>query len=72
MAKEKKICLDCDKSTQKDLPSESSTSSSSGMPCEHIYESVTICMNRHAGQISQCKSEWEAFKLCHEDNKVNR
>lgn len=36
----KVICIDCDKKTQKDLPSDNSSSASSGMPCEDVYSRV--------------------------------
>uniref|UniRef100_A0A7R9YXE3 CHCH domain-containing protein n=1 Tax=Pseudictyota dubia TaxID=2749911 RepID=A0A7R9YXE3_9STRA len=60
-------CLDCDKSTQRDLPSESS--SSEGMPCDVYYQKVTECMKRNDGQIAPCTREWGAFKICHEEER---
>jgi hypothetical protein len=35
-----KVCLDCDRKTQKELPSDDSSSVSKGMPCEEIYARV--------------------------------
>ena len=61
--KPEKVCVDCDKKTQKDLPS--SSISSEGMACERTYKHVTECMAKHNGQISPCQNEWDAFKTCH-------
>lgn len=36
---DEKVCIDCDKKTQKELPA-SDGLSSEGMPCEAIYASV--------------------------------
>ena len=47
--KKEVICIDCDKSTQKDLPV-SDGLSSEGMPCEEIYKKVEQCMDKHQGQ----------------------
>ena len=47
--KKEVICIDCDKTTQKDLP-ESDGLSSEGMPCEEIYKKVEQCMDEHQGQ----------------------
>lgn len=35
-----KVCIDCDRKTQKVLPSDDSSSASKGMPCEEIYARV--------------------------------
>jgi hypothetical protein len=35
-----KVCIDCDRKTQKELPSDDSSSESKGMPCEEIYTRV--------------------------------
>jgi hypothetical protein len=64
------VCLDCDKSTQKDLPLEST--SSNGQPCEELYSKVTACMDKHHGQIAPCTHEWKAFQECHERNRKVR
>ena len=58
------VCIDCDKRTQKDLPS-NDTTSSSGMKCEQIYEKVASCMTQNDGQVSACVTEWDKFKRCH-------
>ena len=71
MKKQEKVCIDCDKRNQKDLPTSATTnfsSASQGMPCESIYAQVTQCMNVHGGQISPCAREWDDFKSCHEHN----
>lgn len=64
---EKVVCEDCEKSTQKDLPQEST--SSQGMPCEKTYLAVSECMANYKGQISSCVKEWDAFKECHEKKR---
>ena len=61
------ICIECDKKTQKDLPSNDSVSSK-GMACEVEYSVVSNCMRENSGQISSCKAQWDDFKLCHEQN----
>lgn len=68
---EKVVCLECDKKTQKDLPSDDKLSSA-GMPCEIEYSMVTKCMRENAGQISSCSRQWDGFKLCHEQQKSLR
>ena len=65
---EKPVCLDCDKSKQSNLPSTDDISSS-GQPCEEIYERVSDCMKHHNGQIAKCTKEWEIFKTCHSEQK---
>lgn len=35
-----KVCIDCDRKTQKEFPSDESSSASKGMPCEEIYARV--------------------------------
>ena len=35
-----KVCIDCDRKTQKELPPDASSSASKGMPCEEIYNGV--------------------------------
>lgn len=35
-----KVCIDCDRKTQKELPSDDPSSASKGMPCEEIYARV--------------------------------
>ncbi|KAL3822097.1 hypothetical protein ACHAXA_000165 [Cyclostephanos tholiformis] len=35
-----KVCIDCDRKTQKELPPDASSSASKGMPCEEIYNRV--------------------------------
>lgn len=65
------ICIDCDKKTQKDLPSDDATSSE-GAPCQAAYKDVTDCMMENNGQISLCTKEWTAFKKCHEKGKITR
>lgn len=62
------ICIECDKKTQKDLPS-NDVLSSEGMPCEKEYALVSSCMKEKAGQVSSCSSHWDKFKLCHEQNR---
>jgi hypothetical protein len=63
----KPVCVDCDKRTQKDLPTNDTTSSQGG-PCDIMYANVTTCMKRENGQIAPCVKEWDAFKKCHADN----
>eukprot|EP01082_Thalassiosira_pseudonana_P010940 g9951.t1 g9951 contig4:935170-935577(-) len=60
------VCVDCDKKTQKDLPSDKQLSSAcDGMPCELLYKAVVDCMDENNGQIAPCVTEWDAFKECH-------
>jgi hypothetical protein len=35
-----KVCIDCDRKTQKEFPSDESSSASKGMQCEEIYARV--------------------------------
>mmetsp|Transcript_22935 Transcript_22935/g.55290 ORF Transcript_22935/g.55290 Transcript_22935/m.55290 type:complete len:99 (+) Transcript_22935:206-502(+) len=42
------VCIDCDRKTQKDLPSDDSSSASNGMPCEQVYTTV--------GKLTPCRS----------------
>eukprot|EP00550_Attheya_septentrionalis_P006734 CAMPEP_0198292900 /NCGR_PEP_ID=MMETSP1449-20131203/14615_1 /TAXON_ID=420275 /ORGANISM="Attheya septentrionalis, Strain CCMP2084" /LENGTH=74 /DNA_ID=CAMNT_0043992251 /DNA_START=181 /DNA_END=405 /DNA_ORIENTATION=+ len=65
------ICLDCDRKTQKELPSEN-TVASDGMDCASSYKAVTECMSKHNGQVAPCIREWTAFKKCHNDDKSNQ
>lgn len=58
------VCIDCDRKTQKDLPS-SDGLSSEGMPCDNIYANVVACMDEHKGQIAPCTKQWDEFKACH-------
>lgn len=37
---EKVVCIDCDKKTQKDLPSDETSLASKGMACEGVYGDV--------------------------------
>jgi hypothetical protein len=65
------VCLDCDKSQQKDLPGNDPVSSS-GQPCAEAYKKVSTCMEKYDGQVSSCKKEWEAFQQCHESISKRR
>lgn len=58
------VCVNCQKESQKEIPSNSS--SSGGGPCEGIYASVTLCMKKHKGQISPCAKQWDEFRVCHQ------
>ena len=62
------VCVECDKKTQKDLPSNDAVSSE-GMPCEKEYAIVSSCMKKNSGQVSSCSIHWDEFKLCHEGNR---
>jgi hypothetical protein len=62
------ICVDCDKKTQKNLPSNDATSAS-GHPCASFYKSVSECMIVHEGLIAPCAKDWEAFQKCHKERK---
>ncbi len=68
-----KICIECDKKNQKDLPQDTNdinqVSASRGQPCEVSYEKVTACMEMNEGQISKCREVWDAFRQCHEEHK---
>jgi hypothetical protein len=64
----KPVCEDCDKKHQKDLPTDDATSSRGG-PCDAVYKNVTDCMNQHHGQVAPCVKEWDAFRICHIENK---
>mmetsp|Transcript_1795 Transcript_1795/g.2590 ORF Transcript_1795/g.2590 Transcript_1795/m.2590 type:complete len:90 (-) Transcript_1795:217-486(-) len=66
--KEEVVCIECDIKTQKDLPSDDSLSGK-GMPCENEYNLVSKCMKDNAGQISACTTQWDSFKLCHQQQK---
>ena len=64
------ICIDCDKKTQKDLPSDNSSSASND--CKDEYARVTACMSEHKGQIGPCTEVWDSFKECHARNAKQR
>ena len=63
------ICVDCDKKTQKDLPSDNSSPASEGKPCAKLYANVMNCMELQKGQISSCRPEWAEFRQCHAKSK---
>lgn len=58
------VCVDCDKKTQKDLPSDNSSAASTD--CKEVYAQVVACMDKQYKRVAQCKDEWREFKLCHE------
>ena len=58
------VCIDCDKKTQKDLPSDNSRAASTD--CKEVYAQVVACMDKQYKRVAQCKDEWREFKLCHE------
>jgi len=64
------ICVDCDIKTQKDLPSDNTSSASNG--CKDEYAKVTACMSEHQGQIGPCTEVWDLFKECHAKNARQR
>jgi hypothetical protein len=64
------ICIDCDKKTQKDLPSDNSSSASND--CKDEYAKVTACMSEYNGQIGPCAEVWDSFKECHDKNVKQR
>lgn len=64
--KEKIVCEECDKRTQKDHPEQEA------MKCETSYKQVTECMAQHKGQIAKCVAEWTEFKACHEKKNEAR
>jgi hypothetical protein len=69
-----KICIDCDKKTQKELPEPSTTettlpsAAAPGQACAELYLAVTTCNLGNKGQITPCVKEWDAFRACHEAN----
>ena len=63
---EKPVCVDCDKSTQKEVPS-SDNSTTTGT-CATDYATVAACMKTHHDQVSSCVKEWKEFKECHAAN----
>jgi hypothetical protein len=67
-----KICIDCDKKNQKELPETSPTEKPSaaapGQACAELYLAVTTCNLGNKGQITPCIKEWDAFRACHEAN----
>ena len=38
--------------------------------CTSSYVVMTTCMEKHGGNISSCREEWEAFRKCHQQSKV--
>lgn len=64
---ENKVCVNCNKSTQKELPDDSIASE--GKNCGEAYQAVSTCMTENKGQVSACAQLWDAFRACHEDNK---
>ena len=64
---EKPVCVNCDKSTQKELPNDSIASD--GMICSEAYHKVSACMDQNKGQIAACAKEWDVFRKCHDNNK---
>jgi len=61
--KEKIVCENCAKETQKDLPA--------GEPdtCMEQYLAVDLCMKANKGQVTSCVDEWKAFQDCHASQK---
>lgn len=62
-----KICENCVKSKQVELPSTAAAAS-----CGEQYVTVDECMKQNAGQISACVNEWKAFQLCHENHNAQQ
>jgi hypothetical protein len=66
------VCVDCQKETQKDLPSKSVNNDKGGSSnpassvCADLYENVAKCMNQNQGQVSACRDEWKSFQSCHD------
>lgn len=63
-----KVCEDCDRKTQKDVPD--NTTSSEGDVCGALYMAVDRCMKAHQGKVQPCQAEWDAFRNCHENHKL--
>jgi hypothetical protein len=61
-----KICIDCQKDRQVDLPSSTLgvENASSTDPCVLEYQAVDQCMKEQHGQVSSCKNEWNIFQMC--------
>jgi hypothetical protein len=36
-----------------------------GSGCQHLYDAVDLCMKSHAGNVSDCRAEWNKFRECH-------
>jgi hypothetical protein len=60
-----KICIDCQKDQQVDLPNSTLGVKDAEMdPCIAEYQTVDQCMKQHHGQVSSCKNEWNIFQMC--------
>jgi len=58
------VCAKC----KPDKPEKHSEvlSNSTGNKCAGQYKEVQVCMEKHKGNISDCKEVWDAFKNCHQ------
>jgi hypothetical protein len=61
-----KMCIDCQKDRQVDLPSSTLgvDGAASTDPCFSEYQAVDQCMKERHGQVSSCKNEWNIFQMC--------
>jgi len=63
---DKPVCVNCDKSTQKEAPQESVANKS----CADAYRAVSKCMDDNNGQVSSCSKLWDEFRDCHDNDKL--
>ncbi|KAL3772106.1 hypothetical protein ACHAW5_004944 [Stephanodiscus triporus] len=67
---EGKLCIECDRKTQKDVPLDDSSSASKGMLCEEIYTRVgRLGKGRAIFGFAPCAREWGEFKQCHTNSR---
>jgi hypothetical protein len=66
-----KICVDCQKETQRDVTVAAVSVAADGQACAELYQSVVSCMSAQKGQIAPCVEQWDAFRTCHEKHNDN-
>jgi hypothetical protein len=65
------VCENCQPQSQQPLPS-ADRNASQGGPCHALYLHVDQCMRAHRQQVTKCNDQWQAFRVCREDEKRTR
>jgi hypothetical protein len=66
------VCIECDISKKRDLPSTDDISSTPSSPCAALYDAVDRCMKLNKGKIAPCAQQWSDFNQCHEQESRNK
>ena len=64
MKNEPAVCIKCQEDKAKSAATPHQATS-----CEDQYAAVERCMAAHKGNISDCRTEWTAFRQCHNATK---